>query len=103
MQKTDDELSDEQLEQVVGGSVDNTNIFIEMIKEKIREQISIKVPALLKPRDELNPKLWDEDKKLKSEIRDRLIEIANRFLKPTLGSKAEIKVRVGSCFQQEAL
>lgn len=91
MQKTDDELSDEQLEQVVGGSVDNTNIFIEMIKEKIREQINIKVPALLKPRDELNPKLWDEDKKLKSEIRDRLIEIANRFLKPTLGSKAEIK------------
>ena len=29
--------------------------------------------------------------KIKREIRDRLIEIANRFLKPTLGSKAEIK------------
>ena len=32
MQKTDDELSDEQLEQVVGGSVDNTNIFIHGIR-----------------------------------------------------------------------
>ena len=91
MQKVEDELSDEQLEQVVGGSIDNTSILVGMIKEKIREQINIKVPPLLKPRDELNSKLWDEDKKLKSEIRDRLIEIANRFLKPTLGSKAEIK------------
>ncbi len=90
MQKTDEELSDEQLEKVVGGA-HNTKLFITRIKKDINEEINIKVPNLLTPKDELNPQLWDKDKKLKSNIRKRLIEIAEKFIKPTLASKAEIK------------
>ena len=90
MPRIDGELSEEELEQVVGGSK-TTNIFMTRLNDLIQEEVAIKIPTLLKPREELNPQLWDESKKLKSEIRDRLIDIAEKFIKPTLGSDAEIK------------
>ena len=90
MPRIDGELSEEELEQVVGGSK-TTSVFMTRLHHLIQEEVAIKIPALLKPREELNPQLWDENKKLKSEIRDRLIDIAEKFIKPTLGSSAEIK------------
>lgn len=90
MPRIDGKLSEEELGQVVGGSK-TTSVFMTKLHHLIQEEVAIKIPTLLKPREELNPQLWDENKKLKSEIRDRLIEIAEKFIKPTLGSDAEIK------------
>jgi uncharacterized protein YeeX (DUF496 family) len=57
----------------------------------LKEGVNIKVPTLLRPKDELNPELWDENKKLRDEVRERLLDIAEKFMKPTLGADAIIK------------
>mgnify|MGYP003644366252 FL=1 len=90
MPKIDGELSDEELEQVAGGSRD-MKILLERWGKHIKEDVNIKVPALLRPKDDLNSELWDEDKKLRPEVRERLLEIAEKFIKPTLGKDAIIK------------
>ena len=90
MSKTDGELSDEDLEQVVGGSK-NMKVLLESWSKHLKEDVSIKVPALLRPKDELNSELWDEDKKLRSDVRERLLDIAEKFIKPTLGATTTIK------------
>tara|TARA_R110002110_G_scaffold136404_1_gene321227 strand:+ start:337 stop:1461 length:1125 start_codon:yes stop_codon:yes gene_type:complete len=90
MSKTGGELSDEDLEQVVGGSK-NMKVLLESWSKHLKEDVSIKVPALLRPKDELNSELWDEDKKLRSDVRERLLDIAEKFIKPTLGADATIK------------
>tara|TARA_R110002012_G_scaffold8530_6_gene39263 strand:+ start:487 stop:2181 length:1695 start_codon:yes stop_codon:yes gene_type:complete len=90
MPKIDGELSDEELEQVAGGSGD-MKILLERWGKHIKEDVNIKVPALLRPKDDLNSELWDEDKKLRPEVRERLLEIAEKFIKPTLGKDAIIK------------
>ena len=90
MPKIDGELSDEDLEKVVGGSKD-MKILLETWCKHLKEDVNIKVPALLRPKDELNPELWDENKKLHDDVRDRLLDIAEKFIKPTLGATATIK------------
>ena len=90
MPKKDGELSDEELETVVGGSKD-MKILLETWSKHLKEGINIKVPALLRPKDELNPELWDENKKLRDDVRERLLDIAEKFIKPTLGADAVIK------------
>jgi uncharacterized protein YeeX (DUF496 family) len=90
MPKKDGELSDEELEQVAGGSKD-MKILLETWSKHLKEGINIKVPALLRPKDELNPELWDENKKLRDDVRERLLDIAEKFIKPTLGADAVIK------------
>jgi len=90
MPKIDGELSDEELEQVAGGS-STMQILLERWSKHIKEDVNIKVPALLRPKDDLNSELWDEDKKLRPEVRERLLEIAEKFIKPTLGKDAIIK------------
>jgi len=90
MPKIDGELSDEELEQVVGGSKDMKDL-LETWSKHLKEGVNIKVPALLRPKDELNPELWDENKKLRDDVRDRLLDIAEKFIKPTLGADAVIK------------
>jgi len=90
MPKIDGELNDEELEQVAGGSRD-MKILLETWSKHLKEGVNIKVPALLRPKDELNPELWDENKKLRDDVRDRLLDIAEKFIKPTLGATATIK------------
>ena len=90
MPKKDGELSDEELEEVAGGSKD-MKILLETWSKHHKEGINIKVPALLRPKDELNPELWDENKKLRDDVRERLLDIAEKFIKPTLGADAVIK------------
>ncbi len=90
MPKKDGELSDEELEEVAGGSKD-MKILLETWSKHLKEGINIKVPALLRPKDELNPELWDENKKLRDDVRERLLDIAEKFIKPTLGADAVIK------------
>ena len=90
MPKIDGELNDEELEQVAGGS-STMQILLERWNKHIKEDVNIKVPALLRPKDDLNSELWDEDKKLRPEVRERLLEIAEKFIKPTLGKDAIIK------------
>jgi hypothetical protein len=90
MPKIDGELNDEELEQVVGGSK-KIKILLERRSRYVKESVSIKVPALLRPKEELNPKLWGEDKRLHPDVRERLLEIAEKFIKPTLGSTVTIK------------
>jgi len=90
MPKIDGELSDEELEQVAGGSR-TMQVLLERWSKHIKEGVNIKVPALLRPKDELNPELWDENKKLRDDVRERLLDIAEKFIKPTLGATATIK------------
>jgi len=90
MPKIDGELSDRELEQVVGGSK-YMKILLETWCKHLKEGVNIKVPTLLRPKDELNPELWDENKKLRDEVRERLLDIAEKFMKPTLGADAIIK------------
>jgi uncharacterized protein YeeX (DUF496 family) len=90
MPKIDGELSDRELEQVVGGSK-YMKILLETWCKHLKEGVNIKVPTLLRPKDELNPELWDENKKLRDEVRERLLDIAEKFIKPTLGADAIIK------------
>ena len=90
MSKKDGELSDEDLEKVVGGSKD-MKVLLESWSKHLKEGVNIKVSALLSPKDKLNSELWDEDKKLRPEVRDRLMRIAEKFIKPTLGKGVTIK------------
>jgi len=90
MPKIDGELSDRELEQVVGGSK-YMKILLETWCKHLKEGVNIKVPTLLRPKDELNPELWDENKKLRDDVRERLLDIAEKFIKPTLGADAIIK------------
>ena len=83
------ELTDKELEIVVGGSNDIKYI-LENWRRQANEDINLKVPSVMRPKQELNPALWDGEK-LKSDVRHKLLEIARRFIKPTDGSDVEIK------------
>jgi hypothetical protein len=89
MPKIDGELTDEELEIVVGGANNIKHIF-ENWRRVSNEEVNVKVPSVLRPKQVLNQDLWDGDK-LKPDIRTKLLEIARKFIEPTKGSEAEIK------------
>jgi len=78
MPKIGDELSDEELEQVVGGAKD-IKILLENWRGYINEQQA-----------ELNSALWDGEQ-LKSEVRDQLLRIAHEFIDKTEARNVKIK------------
>ncbi len=55
-----------------------------VIKESLSEDIE--------KHDQLNPKLWDEDKVLRDEVREKILEIADKFLEQL--KEDEIKIEV---------
>ena len=76
--REDGELSDEELEQVVGGSKD-IKILVENWRVYLTEQ-----------QRELNPALWDGDR-LKPEVREQLLKIAQEFIDKTEARNVKIK------------
>ena len=90
MPKKDGELSDEELEQVVGGSKDMKNL-LSIWRGHLNESVGLKVGSFEHPHQNLNQALWSDDDKLKQEIKEKLIEIAERFIGKTQGADAEIK------------
>ena len=90
MPKKDGELSDEELEQVVGGSKDIKHLF-SIWRGHLNESVGLKVGSFEHPHQNLNQALWSDDDKLKQEIKEKLIEIAERFIGKTQGADAEIK------------
>lgn len=55
-----------------------------VLKESLSEDIE--------KHDQLNPKLWDEDKVLRDEVREKILEIADKFLEQL--KEDEIKIEV---------
>ena len=90
MPKKDGELSDEELEQVVGGSKDMKHLFGHW-RGYIKEGVDLKIGSFAHPHQNLNQSLWSEDDQLKPEVRERLLEIAQQFISKTQGADAEIK------------
>jgi predicted nucleotidyltransferase len=78
MPKIDGELSDEELEQVAGGSKDMKYLF-EHWRGYLEEQ-----------QDALNVNLWMDDT-LKADVRDHLLKIAQEFIDKTEAKNIEIK------------
>ena len=90
MPKIDGELSDEELEQVVGGSTDMKHLFGHW-RGYIKEGADLKIGSFAHPHQNLNQSLWSEDDQLRPEVRERLLEIAQQFISKTQGADAEIK------------
>ena len=90
MPKSEDELSNEELEQVVGGSKDIKDLFA-IWRHHLNESVDLKVSSVEHPHQNLNQSLWSEDDQLKPEVRERLLEIAQQFISKTQGADAEIK------------
>lgn len=84
------ELTDEELEIVVGGSKDMKDA-VESWRRYLKEDAELKISSVEHPHQDLNRALWTEDDRLKPDIREKLIEIAHRFIDKTQGAKAEIK------------
>ena len=78
MPKKDGELSDEELEEVVGGSKD-MKVLLENWRGYLTEQ-----------QGELSPALWDGDQ-LNPEVREQLLKIAQEFIDKTEAKNVEIK------------
>jgi len=89
MPKSEDELSDEELEQVVGGSKDMKHLF-ENWRRHIKEDVDLKIGSFEHSHQNLNKALWTDDK-LNPEVKERLLEIAQQFINKTQGADAEIK------------
>ena len=89
MPKIDGELSDEELEQVVGGSKDMKQLFYHW-RDYVTEDIDLKLGSSVHPHQNLNSKLWDGDR-LRPDVKERLLEIAEQFINKTQGTTAEIK------------
>jgi hypothetical protein len=90
MPKKDGELSDEELEEVVGGSKDMKHLFGHW-RGYIKEGADLKIGSFAHPHQNLNQSLWSEDDQLRPEVRERLLEIAQQFISKTQGADAEIK------------
>ena len=90
MPKNGDELSDGELEQVVGGSKDMKHLFRHW-RGYIKEGVDLKIGSFAPPHQNLNQSLWSEDDQLKPEVREKLLEIAQQFISKTQGADAEIK------------
>ena len=90
MPKKDGELSDEELEQVVGGSKDMKHLF-EHWRGYVKEDVSLKINSSEHPHKSLNKSLWTENDQLKPEVKEKLLKIAQQFISKTQGSEAEIK------------
>ena len=90
MPKKDGELNDEELEIVVGGSKDMKVLF-ENWRRHVKEDLDLKVGSFEHPHQNLNESLWDENDQLKLEVKEKLLEIARKFISKTQGADAEIK------------
>tara|TARA_Y100001963_G_scaffold76856_2_gene106590 strand:+ start:662 stop:2383 length:1722 start_codon:yes stop_codon:yes gene_type:complete len=89
MPNEEGELTDEDLEVVVGGA-SNIKYILEGWRRHINEEENVKVPAVIRPKQELNQDIWDGER-LKPDIRDKLLEIAKKFIEPTRAADAELK------------
>jgi len=89
MPKKDGELSDEELEQVAGGSKDMKHLF-ENWRRHVKEDLDLKIGSFEHSHQNLNKALWTDDK-LNPEVKERLLEIAQQFIDKTQGADAEIK------------
>ena len=67
--REDGELSDEELEQVVGGSKDMKGLFA-VWRNHLNESVNLKVGSVEHPHQNLNESLWDDQDQLKSEVKD---------------------------------
>ena len=90
MPKAEDELTDDELEVVVGGAMDKYYA-IKVVREYLNEEKKISVTSRLAPKKELNPKIWDDKDQLYKDIKDKLQLIAEEFIKTTRGKDADIK------------
>ena len=90
MPKTEDELTDDELEVVVGGAMDKYYA-IKVVRDHLNEEKKISVAPRLAPKKELNPKIWDDKDQLYKDIKDKLQLIAEEFIKTTRGKDADIK------------
>jgi hypothetical protein len=90
MPKIDGELSDEELEIVVGGSKDMKHLF-EHWRGYVKEDVDLKIGSVEHPHQNLNESLWDDEDQLRSEVKEKLLEIARQFISKTQGADAEIK------------
>jgi hypothetical protein len=88
--KKDGELSDEELEQVVGGSKDMKDLFA-IWRHHLNESVNLSVSSVEHPHQNLNESLWDDEDQLRSEVKEKLLEIAHQFIKKTKGAETEIK------------
>jgi len=87
----DRELTDEELETVVGGSKNMKHLF-ENWRRHVKEDVDLKVGTFFEhPHQNLNESLWDENDQLKPEVAEKLLEIARQFISKTQGADAEIK------------
>ena len=87
----DRELTEEELETVVGGSKDMKVLFKNW-RGYIKEDVDLKVGTFFEhPHQNLNESLWDENDQLKPEVAEKLLEIARQFISKTQGADAEIK------------
>ena len=68
MPKTEDELTDDELEVVVGGAMDKYYA-IKVVRDHLNEEKKISVAPRLAPKKELNPKIWDDKDKLYKDIK----------------------------------
>jgi len=89
MPKEDGELSDEELEEVVGGSKDMKHLF-EHWRRHVKEDLDLKIGSFEHSHQNLNKALWTDDK-LNPEVKEKLLEIAQQFIDKTQGADAEIK------------
>ena len=86
----DRELTDEELETVVGGSRDMKYLF-ENWRRHVKEELDLKIGSFAHPHQNLNESLWDENDQLKPEVAKKLLQIAQQFMSKTQGADAEIK------------
>jgi len=87
----DSELTEEELETVVGGSKDMKVLFKNW-RGYMKEDIDLKVGTFFEhPHHNLDESLWDENDQLKPEVAEKLLEIARQFISKTQGADAEIK------------
>ena len=87
----DRELTDEELEQVVGGGKDMKVLFKNW-RGYMKEDVDLKVGTFFEhPHHNLDESLWDENDQLKPEVAEKLLEIARKFINKTQGADAEIK------------
>mgnify|MGYP006402118153 FL=1 len=87
----DRELTEEELETVVGGGKDMKVLFKNW-RGYMKEDVDLKVGTFFEyPHQNLNESLWDENDQLKPEVAEKLLEIARQFISKTQGADAEIK------------
>jgi len=90
-ESNDRELTEEELEIVVGGGKDMKVLFKNW-RGYMKEDVDLKVGTFFEhPHQNLNKSLWDENDQLKPEIKERLLKIAHQFIDKTRAKGIEIK------------